>query len=163
MTAKDITSFDFIRELLNDPSSPYQSGDSRIEFLNHLLTTAIESGHVGFWMDVISYDPGDNTPGHPTAGSATIKEAETDNHQNTNHLIDHTFLEKALKTVRNAKNTPDKGTGNWERNLTTIPYLHQQQRNTIILADLTNDASLIDATDAVAILEIQLFGGIKYA
>lgn len=165
--------FDLVRDVMFDPQF-----DDRREFLDYCLTGALE-GHT-FWFQRVRYDIGSDAK--PTYDgyrppSATIIESGEDylDREKVTHILetnddpDHPCfevtqetIEKGLTLIRNATNIPDTGTGNWEKALTSVPNLGQGQRNEIIRADLTNDAGLLDADGYGAILEVALFGEVRY-
>jgi hypothetical protein len=141
----------------------------RESFLNDIINTAIESGHAGAWMHVESYEPAFERPG---ATTATIREIGDEDaigipteptETFPRFVITQATIEEGLKKFREATDIPDRGPGNWEKNLTSIPYVHTHLRDRIIGADLMNDAGTLDAADALAILEVALFNEVRYA
>lgn len=169
-------------DILRDAFKAEQSAD-RWSFIQDCLCGAME-GHT-FWFLRIKYDVGhepDLFPHGVTSSqerrpaSATIIEGADDDltdelvkqvlnegHEDyTAYDITHETIELGLKRIREAVNVPDTGTGNWERNLTSIPFLGQGTRNLILRADLLNDAGMLDADDYSAILEIALLGEVRY-
>jgi hypothetical protein len=152
----------------------------REHFLDYVLDTAICSGDIGRWMAVVeheTYHHPETWPSHIQTGpykpaSASIVELGDDDrtqeviegllHTNAHFDIDHEVIERGLYRIRMSTPMPDKGTGNWERHLTSIEGLSQQARRMIIQADLTNEAGDIDAVYALAILEIALFNEVRY-
>lgn len=77
--------------------------------------------------------------------------------------VTHKTIELGLERIRNAVDMPDTGTGNWERNLTSISGLGRSLRNAIIEADLTNESSQLDVWGYTAIVEIALLNESRYA
>lgn len=173
--------FDLVREVLKPNALP-----DRWEFLQYCLTGWVECGHTGFLIH--KYDSGLNnysllfTPGLPEGterrkATATVIDQGDDeldeagveralNEGDEDHPvfeITHETIEKGLAKVRDAIDMPDKGPGNWERDLTSIPHLGQGLRNLIIEADLTNESSQLDIWSYTAIVEIALFGEVRYA
>lgn len=97
--------------------------------------------------------------------SKTCHENSDEIHEPTQAVFEvtHETVEKGLALIRSAVDVPNTGTGNWERDLTSVPFLGQGLRNLIIEADLTNESSNLDVWSYSAILEIALFGEVRYA
>lgn len=175
--------FTLVREALKE-----RGDDDRWEFLQYCLVGAMEHSGYGDWMLQVEYDSGLNKfeietlPGIPAdkerrAATATIIVADDDlltreqvekalNEGDEDHpafKITHETIELGLQRIRQATNVPDEGTGNWERDLTSVKGLGQGLRNAIIAADLRNDASVLDVHGYLAILEVACFGEVRYA
>lgn len=159
-----------------------EKDDKREHFLDYCLGGAIESGHAGSWMTVVEYDsgfmpdrwssvPNVKTEQYRPASAAIIDSADDHVTQEyvdkalggPNHYdVTHETIELGLRRIRGAHNVPDTGTGNWERGLTSVPGLGQHLRDEIIQADLANDAGRLDVIGYLAILEVAIFGEVRY-
>lgn len=77
--------------------------------------------------------------------------------------VTHETIELGLQRIRHAVDIPDEGTGNWERNLTSVKHLGQGLRNLIIQADLTHEAGILDVWGYTMIVEVAIFGEGMYS
>lgn len=132
------------------------TGDTptRLEFLNDVLTTAIENAGYGPWILLDEYDPGTNT----TEGYAVLRVAPSyrdpeDKAYKEPYRIDHATLEKGFRAMRRRAglNTPRNNTelNGWVAD--------------VLQADVLNDASIMDVVDALNIMEVALFGEVRYS
>lgn len=126
------------------------------DFYDDVIWGAIESGHAGAWMDVQEY----NTD---SPANAVITEAEDPEHEK--YKVDHDLIRKGLERIFGALNVPDviSSTGHRQREQTDVPFLSQFRRNRIIAAYVQDEAGVLDVVDYLAILEIALFGEVRYA
>lgn len=130
----------------------------RTEYLDGIITLAIESGSAGNWMNVFQYDiykpdetiivenPDDLGPGEQNY-------ADLDQ-----HLITHSLIEEGLRRIRNASPTKTEYGHTW----TTLQGLTNGGRLSILTSDLLNDAGEIGSGDALAVLEVALFNEVRY-
>lgn len=120
----------------------------RTAFLNDLITLFVEHGGYADWMVVRSWD--DASPQQSVILSALEADGLTPSEIELLdwHTVDHKLLETALSRIRS---------------LDEIPFLSAKVRSNIRRADLFNDAGLIDVIDGLAVVEIALFGEVRYA
>jgi len=142
-----------IKQALTTPYTP-----PRNEFLNGIITGAIESGDAGSWMYVLQYK-------HikQFEAFATIVEEVSDVPQ-TQHKVNHSLIELGLKRIRQAADI-QPGTDDDELGLsqTTILGLTQSMRKEIIAADLgIGGDGQLDVIGYLTILEVALFGEVRY-
>ena len=175
--------FDLMREILREPGQ-----DDRWTFLQYCVDGFMTSGQggspVGF--EVYEYDSGLDDhelrmlPGLAGKerreakgkvvvvgddfldGHAIRRAVEEGDPEHPAFDISHKTIETGLEMIRSAVDMPDTGTGNWERRLTSIAGLSRTERNQIIRADLTNEATDLDAITYAAIVEIALFGEVRF-
>lgn len=178
MTQARRDAFDILRDAFKDE----QNAD-RWSFIQDCLCGAME-GHT-FWFVRVNYDIGHEPDLYPLGvdtdqerrpasakiiegaddflDDAAVEKALNEGHEDYPVFeVTHETIELGFKRIREATNVPDTGTGNWERNLTSIPFLGQGMRNLILRADLMHDAGMLDADAYSAILEIALLGEVRY-
>lgn len=132
---------------------------SRSEFLDSCIEGAMEHDGYGNWMHQLEYKPSEreanfNDPAYkyrPTY--AVIIDTEYDEVTEAMErtaeriTVDHELIERGLRRIR----TDDD-----------IPLLSNWRRDTIRQADLTNDAGITDVVCFLDILEVAIFGEVKY-
>lgn len=137
----------------------------RIDFLSDLLITATEHGGYGAF-DVESWDYRDGNPGD---GKAVIRFYDD---PRSSYVVDIDVMAKGLGIIRNAVKRQVKRPGPGGRpeevfhNASTGQrlYLGSAIRAPLLLADRTNgDDGDYDVIGALAVLEIALFGAVRYA
>jgi hypothetical protein len=146
-----------------------ERSDERNEFLADLLVTAIESGTLGSWMDVQDYHVPED---EPEAGwFADIREAAwaaDDPDGPEEWHVDLDLIAHGIGVIRDAVFKPVE---DWDGN--TVEVLHNtstgerlhvsgSQRRRILEASRENDAGLLDALDALAVLECACYGRVVF-
>ncbi len=132
--------------------------EKRQEFLNDLLVTAIENFGYGSFV-VNEYDP------YKGEGSYAEIGWYDDEYDPTKSRVDYDLLVKGLRIIRKAELQPVDEDGNEVLfSAGKRLYLSPGQRKNIMLADRTNgDEGDIDVVDALAVLEIGVFGQVVFA
>jgi hypothetical protein len=134
----------------------------RAEFLTTVLTTAIESGSLG-WFVVHEYRH-DSVP----LGSAYAL-IEPEDQENITHRVDLDVIARGLALIRDAlplvqSTRPSDGPVLCDRTTGKRLYVSAGMRSRIMAADRSCDEDGdLDAIDALSIVECGLFGQVVYA
>lgn len=126
---------------------------TRLEFLNDVLTTAVENSGYGPWMWVCLYDPGNpNKPGKAEIRIDANYQDPDEPSDKQPKTIDHAVLERGFRRLRL---------------LAGLKYNQHNDLNAWVAdclqADLLNDAGIMDVVDALNIVEVALFGEVRYS
>jgi hypothetical protein len=125
--------------------------DTRLGFLNDVLSTAVEHYGYGPWLDPDEYEPGTpTTPGYAVFTLDKHYRDPSDPEDATPYRIDHDALEKGFQLMRR------------RAGLTNTMAPHGWVAD-ILQADVLNDAGIMDVVDALNIVEVALFGEVRYS
>jgi len=126
----------------------------RREFLADVFTTAIESGSYG-WFTVEEYV-------HDGAEPYAVLVAD-DDHES--YRVTLATLSHGIGTLQRAELRPINDTESVLHNAKTGQriFVSEANRRRMLAASRVNDAGDVDVIDALALLEIGLFGAVTYA